>query len=609
MKKFIGFLLILSVLIINSVLSSYASENITYSDNNYSVNYGLQEKINTDLPFEFLCKGSKVELTLKNELCDNIVIVISEYGSKTNVYNENTKKNKIDISRIDLHKLYNFTLNFIVFNKSVTINDITENTYKEINGQVNYSYSGILQVTNDNGTNKVVVEGISNNTFVDPKDLDDYQTKSNKEKSLIKTTTGGGIVLEVESLMDSQSIVTADIVNFYESEPNDTSTDATQSYEDSITFGFIDSSTDVDWIKMTASKNTMVVALSVPNKDYDISVYDSVNLSTKIAGGYNSGASNEAFSFTTVPGHQYYFQIYGYRGNYDSYNYYQLSVNGIKTDDLYESNNSTSTATSLIDLWGSIDGKLQASIDVNSDIDYYWLYLPQNSKIYVNLDNIPGGCDFDVALCDSRGATLIGSYNSSSSSESFVYTAESGLYYVKVFAYRGFSQYNYDLKINHSMIWENQDHGTWTVTNTYDDPDTSSVTHTKTIYLNKKDSELYLAAINDKNIKDVLLDSTTGYITDLTISAACELAGIGFFPSALIGLNITLVKASFDIADYLDLKDAMDRSTTGKIKLEYFWGIYPSYGKYVNAEPWNDDLIVELRGYHGTYKSSLDFSY
>jgi hypothetical protein len=74
----------------------------------------------------------------------------------------------------------------------------------------------------------------------------------------------------------------------------------------------------------------------------------------------------------------------------------------------------------------------------------------------------------------------------------------------------------------------------------------------------------------------------------------------------LIGLPISATFYILQNLEQWDLNDAIDRSTTGKVKLEFFYltsSSAPYYQEYENFEPWNSDFVDIPADYTYSYAS------
>ena len=95
-------------------------------------------------------------------------------------------------------------------------------------------------------------------------------------------------------------------------EPNDNSTAAATLATGQIAQGYISSTSDVDWFKITVATSGMLnVSLSVPAQvDYDLELYGPDG--TWVAGSYNNAGLSENISYNAATTGNYYVRVYGH---------------------------------------------------------------------------------------------------------------------------------------------------------------------------------------------------------------------------------------------------------------------------------------------------------
>lgn len=136
----------------------------------------------------------------------------------------------------------------------------------------------------------------------------------------------------------------------------------------------------------------------------------------------------------------------------------------------------------------------------------------------------------------------------------------------------------------------------------------SNVIYTKVVYMPSEQVEFYQRAMNSPGF----IDWATGeFIGVITAKGAEKIAAyLGIEASSTIWLIGLPISATFYILQNLeqwDLNDAIDRSTTGKVKLEFFYltsSSAPYYQEYENFEPWNSDFVDIPADYTYSYAGS-----
>lgn len=132
----------------------------------------------------------------------------------------------------------------------------------------------------------------------------------------------------------------------------------------------------------------------------------------------------------------------------------------------------------------------------------------------------------------------------------------------------------------------------------------SNVIYTKVVYMPSEQVVYYQKALNDPDFMDWIVAEGIGVVT----SAAAKIAAyLGITSSGLTWLVGLPISATFFILQNLeiwDLNDAIDRSTTGKVKLEYYYMTsisFPYYQEYENFEPWNSNYVDIPADYNYSY--------
>lgn len=147
--------------------------------------------------------------------------------------------------------------------------------------------------------------------------------------------------------------------------------------------------------------------------------------------------------------------------------------------------------------------------------------------------------------------------------------------------------------------------GTMTLDYTGDLSAISNVIYTKVVYMPSEQVVYYQKAMNSPGFLDWIAAEGIGVVTS---AAATKIAAyLGITSSGLTWLIGLPISATFFILQNLetwDLNDAIDRSTSGKVKLEYYYMTsisFPYYQEYENFEPWNSNYVEVPTDYDYDY--------
>ena len=162
--------------------------------------------------------------------------------------------------------------------------------------------------------------------------------------------------------------------------------------------------------------------------------------------GYGRGVENYA-----VPMHKIVNKIYENFptvdiGEGDSYGGGSNTGGGSTPTTSYEPNNSYGAAAVV-----TIPFSRPLEITTSIDTDYFKFYLPSQGKISVNVSFKHNDGDIDVKLMNGS-KNVVSKSESATSNESLLYTVtKSGIYYVKVFGYRG-AKAKYKIDVNFEKV-------------------------------------------------------------------------------------------------------------------------------------------------------------
>lgn len=288
-------------------------------------------------------------------------------------------------------------------------------TLKLTNGTVITSYSGCI-ILGD--TESCEVYNIIINTYSIPQNDGDVQSMSS------------GTVWEVES--------------------NNTYGSADTIYDDYDVYGYISSTSDVDYFKVKFS-SAGSVNFWMGNIESDCNYNMQIRNSSDqiLTGSYNAlGLDESVMNYNVQANVWYYVRINSAESTYDTSNPYLLRVKWYPQKDFFEYNNTIETAYSLGDTYAT----LAANINSPYDVDYYKFTLTSSSKMTnIRLSNIPDDVDYDLTLFDSAGVEVTYSNNSDNENEDILVNLSSGTYYIEIKAWGDvYSGEDYELLFTHS---------------------------------------------------------------------------------------------------------------------------------------------------------------
>ena len=223
-----------------------------------------------------------------------------------------------------------------------------------------------------------------------------------------------------------------------ESEPNNTYSQADQYTNDADMYGMISSTYDVVYYKVIFGRDGKANFFlgNIPqNCNYDMKIYyqspsgGSLVLYRTLA---TSGKKYEMVTDLPVESDKtYYMQLYSAKGY--STSKYQVRAKITPIDDSFEPNNTFGEAKVVTD-----SGYYLGTIHKAKDVDYYAV----NTKagvLNIILNNIPSGCNYQVAVYDSSKKE-IATTTEGGSSKSLTVSVSSGRHYIKVYSKSGSNQ-------------------------------------------------------------------------------------------------------------------------------------------------------------------------
>ncbi|EOD01149.1 PPC domain-containing protein [Caldisalinibacter kiritimatiensis] len=379
-----------------------------------------------DIPFKIIANMNAegeiegVFKLTKNAPSTVFQIAIGEYGEKKSVF----KKSIIDGKKINIPNLkpdikYSINVTFSSSKKNISTKDTMLDSYT--------------------GNFKIV-------------------TKENKCKAILMP-----IIHQVPTSKSNDEISTKSYPD--EDTSNDYPSEADRIYDDEDVYGYIDSSSDIDWFKVRFTEDGEAnFWVDVPsNLDYDLYLYDSLSNAEDddyVERSIEGSGSDELISSYPVQSDQYYYiKVEGYGGDYSTQESYHLRTknypyNNIEPDD-YEPNDYFSSAERI-----SGSGEtLYANIHNEDDEDYYKFTLSGEAEVDIQLTSIPSGNDYDLKLYDDNYDKIDSSTAGGNDSDEIIQTLDEGTYYIKVYSYDGFGEdtYRLEVDINQSFSQKRQE--------------------------------------------------------------------------------------------------------------------------------------------------------
>jgi hypothetical protein len=122
-----------------------------------------------------------------------------------------------------------------------------------------------------------------------------------------------------------------------------------------------------------------------------------------------------------------------------------------------------------------------------------------------------------------------------------------------------------------------------------------NIIYTKVVYMPAQQVVYYQKAMNKAGFLDFLADEGISVVTSAAAAKIAVFLGVTSASlSWLIGLSIGVTVWILQNMEVWDINDAIDNSTTGKLKLEYFYmtsSSAPYYQSFKNFEPWNSSYV------------------
>ena len=125
--------------------------------------------------------------------------------------------------------------------------------------------------------------------------------------------------------------------------------------------------------------------------------------------------------------------------------------------------------------------------------------------------------------------------------------------------------------------------------------------------------EFYQKGMNSPTFVTFLVDELIGKgVSVITKSVAAKIATALSVPESavafLIGTSVAATLFVFQNLETWDLNDAIENSSNGKVKLEYFYStniVFPYYQEYQNFEPWDNNKVEIPANYDYDWQSGV----
>lgn len=141
----------------------------------------------------------------------------------------------------------------------------------------------------------------------------------------------------------------------------------------------------------------------------------------------------------------------------------------------------------------------------------------------------------------------------------------------------------------------------------------SNVIFTKVVYLPAQQVVYYQNAMNKEGFLDYLISEfvdegisviTTAVAKKIAAYLGVTTSSVSWLVGGTIGVSVWILQN----LDKWDLSDAIDNSTTGKVKLEFYYlqsSFEPYYQEIENFEPWNSSYVEVPEDYDYTWSAGV----
>lgn len=247
-----------------------------------------------------------------------------------------------------------------------------------------------------------------------------------EEKDALVETLASGTVNEIES---NNTMGLADIT-----------------YDDYDNYGYMNSTSDVDYFKVMFDYDGVAnfwLGNLPEGYDYDLYLYDAGG--TLLAQSRNGSSEAELISYYPVQSDVYYYMmVESYAGSSTTYPYL-LRAKWYEEHSDYESNDTVSTA---YELPGYTSNTINEKISSSSDMDYYKVRVNQTSVFELKFTRPNSNFRFEVYASSNTNQSLI--YTTGTS---FTRELSAGVYYILIYSNSGYSTSNYTLQVNCNPLY------------------------------------------------------------------------------------------------------------------------------------------------------------
>ncbi len=250
------------------------------------------------------------------------------------------------------------------------------------------------------------------------------------------TDLGGNAPVFPDTVLSSNETSMSDVstMSYMADNGANYSFDTAQQINQGTVFGTAEKSVGSDYYKILLEEGkTYSIDLigMAQGEDYDIYLYNS---SQSDALDYSTFGSNydEHIQYTPTVSGTYYLQVNPYDSTTANHNYQLVVYSQDCPPDSYEPNDGYLAATPI-----TAGNTTEATINVNSDEDWFVLDTAKTGKLNVTLKNIPSDCDYDLEVYKDDFITPIeGSYSYNDEKITRIIN-EPGKYYIRVYSYTG----------------------------------------------------------------------------------------------------------------------------------------------------------------------------
>ncbi|WP_265446661.1 S8 family serine peptidase [Acetivibrio straminisolvens] len=325
---------------------------------------------------------------------------------------------------------------------------------QEENEQINLREPRFVYDISAEGNNKVPKPIVREGGFFD--DSGDNRENANVilsggrekiEKITKKYPTVASATYNGQTPVSQLSLQDVSILSYVFDNNNNHTIDTAQAISECTVFGSMEESSQQDYyaINFEAGKRYTIrlTGMHTPD-DFDLLL---LNSSGGLLGFSYFGGSNEIITHTAGYTGVHYIVVEAYHvdDSTEHHNYQLLVYSDNNKPDVYEPNDSSETAQPITD-----GIPVYATLNINTDEDWFVIDITETGKLSITLKNIPAGCDYELEVYNSNLIKKYFSYASGNNDEKIDKIIDtSGRYYIRVYSYSGANSVeNYELKVS-----------------------------------------------------------------------------------------------------------------------------------------------------------------